>query len=157
LRFGDTPASEIIVASKKYFDVFSINHYGYEAPLDEIQRIYDQTGLPVIIGEFHFGTPGRGLAPGLAQTSNMEERAVAYRYYVEKAASHPALIGAHWFQWIDQPSTGRFDGENYNIGLVDVTDRPYPDMIKASKETFGRLLDIHSGKEPPVMRQALKQ
>jgi hypothetical protein len=83
LRFGDTPAAEIIMASKKYFNVFSINHYGYDAPVDEIQSIYDQTGLPVIIGEFHFGTPGRGLAPGLAQTSNMEERAVAYRYYVE--------------------------------------------------------------------------
>lgn len=157
LRFGDTPASEIIMASRKYFDVFSINHYGYEAPLDEIQSIFDQTGLPVIIGEFHFGTPGRGLAPGLAQTSTMEERAVAYRYYVEKAASHPALIGAHWFQWIDQPSTGRFDGENYNIGLVDVTDRPYPDMIKATKETFNRLLYIHSGKEIPVSREALRQ
>ncbi len=73
LRFGDTPDSEIVMASRKYFDVFSINHYGYEAPVDEIQSIYDQTGLPVIIGEFHFGTPGRGLAPGLAQTSNMEE------------------------------------------------------------------------------------
>jgi hypothetical protein len=157
LRFGETPASEIIMASKKYFNVFSINHYGYEAPLDEIQSIYVQTGLPVIIGEFHFGTPGRGLAPGLAQTGNIEERAVAYRYYVENAASHPDCIGTHWFQWIDQPSTGRFDGENYNIGLVDVTDRPYPDMIKASKETFKRLFNVHSGKEPPVSRQAIKQ
>ena len=157
LRFGDTPASGIIMASRKYFDVFSINHYGYEAPVNEIQSIYEQTGLPVIIGEFHFGTPGRGLAPGLAQTSNMEERAVAYRYYIENAAAHPALIGTHWFQWIDQPSTGRFDGENYNIGLVDVTDRPYPDMIKASNETFQRLLNVHSGKEPPTTRQALKQ
>lgn len=156
-RFGDTPASEIMIASKKHFDVFSINHYGYDAPADEIRRIYDQTGLPVIIGEFHFGVPGRGLAPGLAQTANMEERAVAYRYYVENAAAEPALIGAHWFQWIDQPSTGRFDGENYNIGLVDVTDRPYPDMIKASRETLSRLLEIHSGKVPPTSRQALKQ
>jgi hypothetical protein len=157
LRFGDTPEQGIIMASKKYFDVFSINHYGYEPPVDEIQSIYDQTGLPVIIGEFHFGTPGRGLAPGLAQTSNMEERAVAYRYYVENAVAHPALIGAHWFQWIDQPSTGRYDGENYNIGLVDVTDRPYEDMINAAKETFARLLNVHSGKEPPVTRQAVRQ
>ena len=157
LRFGDTPASDIIMASKNYFDVFSINHYGYEAPLDEIQEIYSQTGLPVIIGEFHFGVPGRGLAPGLAQTKNMEERAVAYRYYVENAASHPALIGAHWFQWIDQPSTGRFDGENYNIGLVDVTDQPYPEMTGATSETFKRLYSIHSGKAAPVLRQALRQ
>jgi hypothetical protein len=157
LRFGDTPAEGIIMASKNFFDVFSINHYGYEAPVDEIQEIYSMTGLPVIIGEFHFGVPGRGLAPGLAQTKNMEERAVAYRYYVENAAAHPALIGAHWFQWIDQPSTGRFDGENYNIGLVDVTDLPYQDMIKMTNETFRRLFSIHSGKEQPVSRQALKQ
>ncbi len=157
LRFGETPADDIIEISKNYFDVFSINHYGYEAPVDEIRRIYDLTGLPVIIGEFHFGTPGRGLAPGLAQTSNMEERAVAYSFYIENAAAHPALIGAHWFQWIDQPNTGRSDGENYNIGLVDVTDQPYPDMIKATRETFSRLLSIHSGKELPVTRQALRQ
>jgi hypothetical protein len=111
----------------------------------------------VIIGEFHFGTPGRGLAPGLAQTSNEEERAVAYRYYVENAAAQPALIGAHWFQWIDQPNTGRYDGENYNIGLVDVTDQPYPDMIRATRETFGRLLSIHTGEKLPVTRQALRQ
>ena len=122
-----------------------------------VQNIYELTGLPVIIGEFHFGVPGRGLAPGLAQTSNPEERAVAYRYYVENAAANPAVIGTHWFQWIDQPSTGRFDGENYNIGFVDVTDRPYPDMIKASKEIFGRLMAVHSGKVTPVTRQAVQQ
>jgi hypothetical protein len=157
LRFGDTPASEIIMASRNYFDVFSINHYGYKAPIDEIQEIYDQTGLPVIIGEFHFGTPGRGLAPGLAQTKNQEERGIAYRYYVENAAAHPALIGTHWFQWIDQPSTGRFDGENYNIGFLDVTDRPYSELTNAVKETYKKLLDVHSGKEAPDSRQAIVQ
>ena len=112
----------------------------------DLNKVYELTGLPIIIGEFHFGTPGRGLAPGLAQTSNQEERGVAYRYYVENAAAHPALIGTHWFQWMDQPSTGRNDGENYNIGFLDVTDRPYPEMINATKETFNRLLDVHSGK-----------
>jgi hypothetical protein len=93
----------------------------------------------------------------LCQTRNQEERGTAYRYYVENAAAHPAVIGTHWFQWIDQPSTGRNDGENYNIGLVDVTDRPYPEMIKATKETYKRLQDVHSGKETPVSRQAIAQ
>jgi hypothetical protein len=157
LRFGDTPAKDIITASKKYFDLFSINHYGYEAPLDEIQNIYELTGLPVIIGEFHFGTSERGLAPGLAQTSNQEERGVAYRFYTENAASHPALVGMHQFQWPDQSSTGRFDGENYNIGLVDVTDRPSPETINAVKVTFNRLQEVHSGKEAPVNRQPKRQ
>jgi hypothetical protein len=156
IRFGGSAPDDIIKASKG-FDVFSLNIYGYSTNQNTLQKIYDFTGLPIIIGEFHFGTPGRGLAPGLAQTRNQEERGVAYRYYVENAAAHPALIGTHWFQWIDQPSTGRNDGENYNIGFVDVTDRPYPELINAAKETFKRLLDIHSGKEPPVSRKALTQ
>jgi hypothetical protein len=157
IRFGDVPPAEIIRESKKYFDVFCINHYGYAIGMEEIQKIYDQSGLPIIIGEFHFGTPARGLAPGLAQVKNQEERGVAYRYYVENAASHPAVIGTHWFQWIDQPSTGRKDGENYNIGFVDVTDCPYKELINAAKETYKRLPDIHSGKTAPVSREAKTQ
>jgi hypothetical protein len=155
LRYGGTPPDDIIKASTG-FDVFSINIYGYDA-VSKIKKVYDLTGLPVIIGEFHFGTPGRGLAPGLAQTRDQEERGVAYRYYVENAASHPALIGAHWFQWMDQPCTGRGDGENYNIGFLDVTDRPYKELVDAVKVTFGRILDVHSGKIPPVSRQAIVQ
>ena len=57
----------------------------------------------------------------------------------------PELVGTHYFQWADQPSTGRFDGENDNIGLVDVTDRPYPELVEALKETHRRVLGLHSG------------
>jgi hypothetical protein len=41
------------------------------------------------------------------------------------------------------------DGENYNIGFVDVTDRPYPELVEAAKATHRRLFDVHSGKTPP--------
>jgi hypothetical protein len=85
---------------------------------------------------------------------NQKERGVAYSYYVEHAAAHPEVIGTHWFQWIDQPATGRGDGENYNIGWVDVTDRPYDELVQAAKLTHARLLAIHSGKIPPTRRRA---
>jgi hypothetical protein len=88
---------------------------------------------------------------------NQEERGVAYRYYVENAAAHPAVIGTHWFQWWDQPPTGRNDGENYNIGFVDITDRPYDELINAAKETYIRLPGIHSGNVSPVSREAKVQ
>jgi hypothetical protein len=156
LRFGGSAPDEIIMSSKD-FDVFSFNSYGYTVNPNIIKRVTEITGQPMIIGEFHFGVPERGLAPGLAQTVNQVERAVAYQYYVENAASDPAIIGTHWFQWIDQPSTGRFDGENYNIGFVDVTDRPYTELVNATKDIFKRLPAIHSGKEPPVTRQAVRQ
>jgi hypothetical protein len=157
LRLGGVNPDEIIKASKPYFDVFSINIYDYTAKPEMVQNIYSLTGLPVIIGEFHFGVPGHGMAPGLAQTKDLHERAIAYRFYVENAAAHPAIIGTHWFQWIDQPSTGRFDGENYNIGFVDVTDRPYQDMVNTAQKIFNRLYSVHSGAEPPVSVKATVQ
>jgi hypothetical protein len=101
--------------------------------------------------------PGRGLAAGLVQTRDQAERGVAYRYYVEQAASFPAFVGTGWFQWIDQPSTGRMDGENYNIGLVDVTDRPYKELVEAVKATNKRLLAVHSGKAAPFGQKAQPQ
>jgi len=97
------------------------------------------------------------MTPGLRQTASQEERGVAYRYYVENAAADPSLVGTHWFEWIDEPSTGRFDGENYNIGLVDVTDRPYRELVEAAQATHKRLLGVHSGKEAPTSRQAKVQ
>jgi hypothetical protein len=48
---------------------------------------------------------------------------------------------------------GRNDGENYNIGFIDVTDRPYAEMVAAAKLTHARLLDVHRGKTPPVDRR----
>jgi hypothetical protein len=40
-------------------------------------------------------------------------------------------------------------GENYNIGLVDVTDRPYRELIDAMKTTHRRLQDVHRGTQAP--------
>jgi len=158
LRFGGNPPDDLIKASVSIgFDVFSLNIYGYSAYPERLNKIEELTGLPIIIGEFHFGTPGRGLSPGLKQTISQVERGVAYRYYVENAVAHPSLIGTHWFQWWDQPSTGRGDGENYNIGMIDVTDRPYRELIDAARETHLRLYDIHSGKIAPVDRKAITQ
>ncbi len=153
LRFGNKAPEEMLRASS-VFDVFSMNSYSYAVNPQDVETANRLTGRPVMIGEFHFGALDRGLAPGLRQTRNQEERGVAYRYYVEQAASQPALIGTHWFEWVDEPATGRHDGENYNIGMVDVTDRPYREMVDAIKATNKRLYAVHAGKEPPVSRKA---
>jgi hypothetical protein len=152
IRFGGTPPDDVIALARG-FDVYSMNKYRWAPPKDFIDRVYAITKLPILIGEFHFGVPERGLAPGLVQASSQAERGVAYSYYVEHAAEHPAIIGAHWYQWIDQPATGRRDGENYNIGWIDVTDRPYPELVAAAKATHARLDDIHSGKLAATTRK----
>jgi hypothetical protein len=152
IRFGGNPHDEVIKAAHS-FDVFSVNIYRYAPERAVLDRIYALVPKPILIGEFHIGAPERGLAPGLVQAMNQAERAVAYRYYVEQCAAHPALVGTHWFQWLDQPATGRNDGENYNIGFVDVADQPYTEMVAAAKLTHGRLLEVHSGKTPPFSQK----
>jgi hypothetical protein len=156
VRFGGGVAPDLVRASQS-FDIYSFNNYAYSVNGQEVEKVRSLIDRPVLIGEFHFGTPGRGMTPGLKQVSNQEERGVAYRYYVENAAADPSIVGTHWFQWLDEPNTGRFDGENYNIGFVDVADRPYPELVAAAQATHRRLLAVHSGKTPPVARQAKTQ
>jgi len=152
IRFGGNPPEGVVKAAHG-FDVFSVNIYRYAPDRAVLDRIYSLVPRPILIGEFHTGVPERGLAPGLVQAMNQQERAIAYRFYVEQCAAHPALVGTHWFQWLDQPATGRNDGENYNIGFIDVADQPYAEMVAAAKLTHGRLLDVHSGKTLPLSRK----
>ncbi len=147
IRFGGSPPEGVMRLGRS-FDVCSINVYEYE-PTAQLQRVYEATGRPIMIGEFHFGVPADGLGAGLVQTADQVERGKGYRYYVEQAAALPCFVGAHWFQWTDEPVLGRFDGENYNIGLVDVTNRPYVELIEAAKATHKHLHDVHAGKAAP--------
>jgi hypothetical protein len=68
---------------------------------------------------------------------------------VENAFAHPAVVATFWYRWRDQPVTGRDDGENYNIGMVDVTDLMYRDLVNAVIETHRRVYDVHRGVLPP--------
>jgi len=44
-------------------------------------------------------------------------------------------LGAHWFQYLDEPLTGRtLDGENAHVGFVTVADLPYAEFVSAARE-----------------------
>ncbi|MDY0168536.1 MAG: beta-agarase [Thermoguttaceae bacterium] len=119
-------------ASARFCDVVSINVYGRSVADLALPEGVD---MPVVIGEFHFGALDRGmLHTGLVPTGSQEERADAYRSYVEGALDNPCIVGTHWFQFGDQATTGRGDGENYQIGLLNVCDTPYPEIISALRD-----------------------
>ena len=150
IRFGGGAQDEVLEICKGVFDVFSFNTYSLAPSHDLMDRFMEITDMPLLIGEFHFGTTDRGMSQSLWQVDTQEERGIAYRHYTESAYSHPGLIGTSYFQWPDQDLTGRgYDGENYNCGLIDVTDRPYPYMAEAISETSRRLYNVHSGSIPP--------
>jgi hypothetical protein len=142
-------SSDLLYKAGERFDVFSINGYGNPGP-PETAEIAKISGKPVMIGEFHHGAIDRGLpATGIQGALTQAERGIAYRYYVEQGLARPELIGMHYFQWLDQPVFGRFDGENYNIGFMDICNRPYKEMVEAAKQTHLRMYEVATGKEKP--------
>lgn len=142
-------SSDLLYKAGDRFDVYSINGYGNPGPPEtaEIARI---SGKPVMIGEFHFGATDRGLpATGIQGALSQSERGKAYRYYLEQGLARPELIGIHYFQWLDQPILGRFDGENYNIGFMDICNRPYKELTEAATESHTVIYEVASGKQAP--------
>jgi len=116
----------------RFCDVVSYNRYTYVV---EDLRLPDDIDMPLIIGEFHFGALDRGMFhTGLRSTANQQDRAAKYGSYVRGALRNPYIVGTHWFQYKDQATTGRGDGENYQIGFIDVCDTPYPEIVAEARE-----------------------
>ncbi len=84
---------------------------------------------------------------GLVPVSGQRERGAAYADYVEGALRNPLIVGTHWFQYGDQATTGRGDGENYQIGLIDVCDTPYGETIAAVRKVGYHMYTLRSGKQ----------
>jgi hypothetical protein len=119
-------------AAAEYCDVIGFNKYRYTVADFSLPEGVD---APAIIGEFHFGALDRGMFhTGLKATDSQLHRADAYRSYVRGALQNQWLVGTHWFQFGDQATTGRGDGENYQIGFLDVCDTPYPEIIQAARD-----------------------
>ncbi|MGQ9697980.1 MAG: beta-galactosidase, partial [Armatimonadota bacterium] len=125
---------EAIEASAQICDVVSFNIYAPKVD-PSTWGFLERLDKPCIIGEFHFGALDRGMFhTGLVAARNQKERAAMYKEYVRSVLDHPAFVGCHWFQYVDEPTTGRaYDGENYNIGFVTITDTPYPELVAAAR------------------------
>lgn len=127
-------------AQAEFCDVMSINHYDYNLSTFAETRGLDK---PLIVGEYHFGAIDRGLAhTGLRTAPSQKQRARIYKHFVEEALKSDYIVGTHWFQYVDQCFTGRSDGENYQIGFVDICDRPHPEMIEATRQIKEEMYEL---------------
>jgi len=125
-------------------DVVSFNIYDKGAPHERFSLLKD-IDKPCIIGEFHFGALDRGMFhPGLVKAENQAQRARMFADYMKSAYALPQFVGAHWFEYVDEPLAGRsLDGENYNIGFVSVTDTPYPEMVAGARAVNADAYRLH--------------
>ena len=134
---------EAVKACAEFCDVLSFNFYalkpqdGYDfARLAELDK-------PVLVSEFQFGSRDRGpFWPGPVEVAREEDRGPAYGNFLKAALAQPTIVGAHWFQYLDQPASGRLlDAENGHLGLVAITDIAYPGFVQAVRKSNLEALD----------------
>ncbi len=135
---------EVHVEAVKYVDTVSITSYG---TVEEINWTY-LNGLkkPVLISEFAFASNDRGPSASTNWMGALQfpgaQRAIEARRYLDKALESPNIVGAHWYIYQDNIACGRAtDTQNYPIGIVDMTDRPYPEMTNMFRSFTSGMYD----------------
>lgn len=162
----------------RHCDVIGYDNYAYQFATPMLRRLMDEADKPVLCGEFSFppdylGTRGFGVYSVWADDEAQAGR--LYADWVKGAATDPHCVGVCWFQYRDEPLTGRGPGggpdlvygEHYAFGLVDESDRPkwplvervrqanlatIPDRLKAAGE---RGVPASSRSAPPPRRTAI--
>jgi len=152
-RYRGWAPPQVPRAARSLTDAQSLNYYAADALLDArvFPAIAEESGQPLIISEYSFHAPdgrsgnrNRIHFPGEVPTQ--EARAQGYRTMTQRLARVPFVIGADWFQWMDEPPSGRLiDGEDANMGIVDVHDHPYEALIEAVRRTTPLLNPLHGG------------
>ncbi len=151
IRYRGNAPREVVRASKGYTDVQSLNYYVSDARLDpeEFKMIAAESDQPIVISEYSFhaldGRSGNRNTVGFdAQVLDQKARGEAYKAFTTRLARVPYVIGADWFQWMDEPPSGRqTDGEDANFGVVDIDDKPYEPLVDAIRATSPQLNGLH--------------
>ncbi|RIK88944.1 MAG: hypothetical protein DCC67_00215 [Planctomycetota bacterium] len=140
---------EVARACGKYADVASTNlsaswnDGGFlRCYLDSLHRL---SGKPLLVSEFYMAAAqnrsgNKNTGHGFPVVSDQRARAAAVTRSLAELTSKPYVVGVEWFQYFDEPPHGRFDGEDYDFGLVDIDDRPYDELTAVFAEfDFDRL------------------
>jgi hypothetical protein len=120
-------------------DVLGFDWYAMALQSGILPGLLKQVDKPTLIGEFSF-PPTYDLVRGFAvytsaNSENDEAAGRAYQQWVATAAADPTTVGTMWFQYRDEPMSGRGPcpggetdalvcGEHYAFGAADETDRP---------------------------------
>lgn len=102
-----------------------------------LSTLHSLTHRPLAVGEFYMCSSqnrsgNKNSSSGFPLVATQQERASGFVGTLNSLARTPYVVGADWFQYSDEPTDGRGDGENYNMGLVDIDDRPYEEMAAAA-------------------------
>ena len=102
-----------------------------------LNTLHALSGKPIIVSEFYMAAQqnrsgDKNDSSTFPTVTTQEERAEGFRRTLRALVKLPYVVGADWFQYYDEPTHGRGDGEDYNFGLVDIHDQPYEPLVAAA-------------------------
>lgn len=135
-RFHGHIDGGLMRVAAKYCDAVGYNIYDANpaSRLDQYLRI----DCPILVGEWgvesdYVQTPFRG-APEETRNWTPASRTRKLRAYMDRGMTHQLLVGAHFFQFVDQPLSGRPDGEATLRGFVNIADTPNFLLIEENRK-----------------------
>jgi len=132
-----------------HVDVIGYDRYSPVFEDSLLRSLAKSTAKPIFLGEFSF-PPHYNLMRGYevypaAFASDDADAGAQYRTNLEAAARNPWCVGVAWFEYRDEPVSGRgflgetdldlVEGEDYAFGMVDVADRPKYDLVEQVRTT----------------------
>ena len=151
---------DAVRAMAPYVDIIAVN-YDLDGPDSWLAHYFFEglaalTGKPVLISEFFCAAmenrSGNKNTGHLLKVATQTERAKVVQQALKNFACFPHIVGTHWFQYYDEPQGGRSDGEDYNMGLVDIYDQPYEELVASFARTNSTLPHVHAHAEPLTSR-----
>eukprot|EP01121_Diplochlamys_sp_Union-15-3_P002159 TRINITY_DN11881_c0_g1_i1.p1 TRINITY_DN11881_c0_g1~~TRINITY_DN11881_c0_g1_i1.p1 ORF type:complete len:447 (-),score=80.03 TRINITY_DN11881_c0_g1_i1:101-1441(-) len=146
-RFAWLP-DNVVRALIPYVDV--IDQHGYDDyPPGNLEHLHQLSGKPIIVGEFSFtaidsNLPNTRGARAGNPYATQNERANGFTRYVTALLKYPFALGYHWWQYADEPSSGRWpDGEDSNYGVVAIDDDPYQVLTTEMTKFNAQAQDLH--------------
>ncbi len=133
---------EVAEAACKYVDVVSTN---LNANWNDgtftrcyLSTLYELTHKPIAIGEYYMAamenrSGNKNTSATFPTVNTQKQRAAGFIKQAGYISRTPFIVMADWFQFYDEPTHGRDDGENYNMGLVDILGKPYEELVHAAE------------------------
>jgi hypothetical protein len=145
-------SQDAVRAMAPYVDVIASN-YDLDGPDGWVAHYFFEglaalAGKPILVSEFFCAAmenrSGNKNAGHLLKVPTQTQRAMVVQQALRNFARCPHIIGTHWFQYYDEPQGGRADGEDYNMGLVDIYDQPYEELVASFQRVNISLPRLHA-------------
>ena len=142
-----------------YLDVVAVNYYNLWGPQrEDILAWSESMQKPLMLTEWYAKAAD---APGLANihgagwlVRTQEDRARYYQHFLLAAFETPALVGVHYFKYMDDPmeSVALDSAGGANKGLYTSTGEPWEALqrrAEAVNQQAYRLIDFFDHRPPP--------